>query len=55
MPWQREHWESRLGIDTNGECYDAIIEKIQPLIDGWLLLDKWLPIERLMIESWKKS
>jgi hypothetical protein len=49
--WQRDHYGERLGVSMDG-CYDRIEkEQILPRLKEFIAMDKWLPVERLMLES----
>lgn len=48
--WQRKHYQQRLGFELHG-CYDEIRKKVGRNIFKLLKDDKWLPVERLMLES----
>jgi hypothetical protein len=50
QPWQKDYVEERLGIEINC-CYDEVIEELKPKVKKLLKLKKWLPIERMMLES----
>jgi cytoskeletal protein CcmA (bactofilin family) len=52
--WQREYWGERLQVSMEG-CYPDILERIRPLIEGWLKLDKWTPTERWILESHREE
>lgn len=47
--WQRAHYRERLGFELHG-CYKEIREKVGRQVFALLKNEKWLPIERWMLE-----
>jgi hypothetical protein len=47
--WQREHYQERLGFEVVG-CYAQIRKDIGKKVFNLLKDDKWLPIEKMMLE-----
>lgn len=45
-------WAARFGIDTSDGCYEVWRDRLAAVGDDLLeQKDKWLPIERMFIES----
>ena len=54
----RCYWRQRLveeGIEIGNKCYAKIAAIIVPEIPRLLKLKKWIPVERWILESWRKK
>jgi len=49
-PWQRAHWQKRLGVDLSG-CWDEIIPRVQASLPKLLRKKCWSDTERWILEK----
>ena len=54
-PWQRAHYQERLGMDISQGCYATICKQVLKQILQLLKDEKWTPTERWMLETLRTS
>ena len=52
--WQKEHYQERLGFALKG-CYEEIKKELGKKVFTLLNDEKWLPVERIMLECIRDS
>jgi len=54
-PYQRDHWQERLGIDISKGCYDTLCSRELKRITNLLKDEKWTSTERWILETLRDS